>query len=669
LRAGEKTGDSLPQRRLAAKIGRMRNPITATLVAFLLNTAAFAQSGIPSTPIAVPIGQTVPEPEDIAYPGGTIRLDVDASDTQRGAYRVTETIPLAPGIKQLTLLYPRWLPGSHGPRGPLAELVDVKFYVGGKAVAWTRDPVEVYAFHVDLPGGARELVAKFIYTSPLQASEGRITMTPDMLNLQWEKMSLYPAGYYVRRIRVTPSVILPSGWTAASALDGQSSMGNKIAWPETDYETLVDSPLFAGAYFRKWSLGGGVTLNAVADDLTQLEAEPRDIGKLSALVQEASLVFGTAPFDHYEFLVALSDRLGDIGLEHLRSSENSLEPTSFTDWKGMDWDRNVLAHEFSHAWNGKFRRPAKLWTPDYRQPMQDNLLWVYEGQNQFWGFVLAARSGVQTKETVLGMWATQAGYFSEEPGRDWRSVEDTTLDPIFAARKPKPYGSLARGEDYYNEGALVWLEADQIIRAGTGGRKGLDDFARAFFAWPGGGLRQSTYEFDDVVAALNGVYRHDWAGFLRTRLAAPGQPAPLTGITSAGYRLVWKAEPNAFEKARMDKSKGLNLYHSLGLSLDKEGAVSATRWDGPAFNAGVVTGAKIVAVNGVAYDPDRLKKAITDAKGGSRPIELLVRRGDRFLTVQVPYNGGLRWPWLEPAGSGTQPLDRLLAPRRGASGQ
>jgi predicted metalloprotease with PDZ domain len=642
-------------------------PAAALLAALFLPAVASAQSTIPSTPVAVPIVQTVPDAEDTPYPGGTIRLDVDASDTQHGAYRVTETIPLAPGARQLTLLFPRWLPGSHGPRGPLAELVDLRLFADGRPVTWTRDPVEVFAFHVDLPAGARELVAKFIHTSPLQPSEGRITMTQEMLNLQWEKMSLYPAGYYVRRIRVTPSVVLPQGWTAASALAGQAFAGGKVDWAETDYETLVDSPVFAGAYFRKWSLGNGATLNAVADDLAQLDAEPADIGKISALVQEAMLVFGRAPFDRYEFLVGLTNRLGDIGLEHLRSSENTLEPTSFTNWEGMDWDRNVLPHELSHAWNGKFRRPAKLWTPDYRQPMQDNLLWLYEGQNQFWGFVLAARSGVQTKDTVLGMWATQAGYFSEEPGREWRSVEDTTHDPIFAARKPKPYASLARSEDYYNEGALIWLEADQIIRAGTGGRKGLDDFARAFFAWPGGGLRQSTYEFDDIVAALNAVYNYDWSGFLRTRFETSGQPVPLAGITRAGYRLVWKDEPNRFDKARMDNSKGLNLYHSLGLSLDKDGAITATRWNGPAFSAGLVTSAKIVAVNGVAYDPERLKKAITDAKGGHRPIELLVRRGDRFVTVQVPYSGGLRWPWLEPISKGVQGLDRLLAPRRGAT--
>lgn len=619
--------------------------------------------------MAEAIPRTIPEAQDTAWPGGTIRLDIDATDVARGVYRVVETIPVADGTRRLTLLLPEWLPGHHAPRGPIAELADVRFLVDGKAVDWSRDPVDVYAFHVDLPAGTREVVARFIHTSPLQTSEGRITMTPEMLNLQWEKMSLYPAGHYVRRVRVRPTVTLPRGWSAAAALDGKTIAGDRVSWAETDYETLVDSPIFAGLYFRKWDLGNTITLNAVADAPGLLDLSVANAQYLSALSSEAMALFGRAPFDRYEFLVALTNRLGGIGLEHLRSSENQLEPRAFVDWRGHDWDRNVLPHELVHAWNGKYRRPAELWTPDYRQPMRDNLLWVYEGQTQFWGWVLAARSGVQTRDTVLGMIAGQAGLYSEQPGREWRSVQDTTFDPIIAARKPKPYASLTRGEDYYNEGALVWLEADQVIRAGTAGRKGLDDFARAFFAPAGKGERQATYGFDDVVAALNAVYPSDWATFLRMRMETPGQPLPLAGIERGGYRLVWKDRPNPYDDARMAESKGLNLYHSLGITLDREGAVTSSRWGGPAFNAGVVTGARIVAVNGVAYDPETLRGAIAQAKGGSRPIELLVRRGDRFLTVPLAYAGGLRWPWLEraPGSKGIAPLDQLLAPRRSAA--
>ncbi len=623
----------------------------------------------PAAPMALPIPRTIPDAQDVPYPGGAIRLDIDATDVGRGVYRVVETIPVAEGTRRLTLLLPEWLPGHHAPRGPIAELADLRFLVDGKAVSWSRDAVDVYAFHVDLPAGTREVVARFVHTSPLQTSEGRITMTPEMLNLQWEKMSLYPAGHYVRQVRVRPTVTLPRGWSAAAALDGKAVSGDRVSWAETDYETLVDSPIFAGQHFRKWDLGNTITLNAVADAPGQLNLAAANAQRLAALSDEAMALFGRAPFDRYEFLVALSDRLGSIGLEHLRSSENQLEPRAFVDWPGYDWDRNVLPHELVHAWNGKYRRPAELWTPDYRQPMRDNLLWVYEGQTQFWGWVLAARSGVQTRDTVLGMIAGQAGLYSDQPGREWRSVEDTTLDPIIAARKPKPYASLTRGEDYYNEGALVWLEADQVIRAGTGGRKGLDDFARAFFAHTGKGERQATYGFDDVVAALNAVYPSDWATFLRTRLEAPGQPVPLAGIERGGYRLVWKDRPNPYDEARMADGKSLNLYHSLGIALDRDGAVTSSRWGGPALNAGVVTGARIVAVNGVAYDQDTLRNAIAQAKGGAKPIELLVRRGDRFLTVPLAYYGGLRWPWLEraPGAKGVAPLDQLLAPRRPAA--
>jgi predicted metalloprotease with PDZ domain len=654
--------------------GAMRSliPAAALIAALSPVESTLAQDAPP--PTAQPIADTVPPAVDTPWPAGAIRLDIDASDIQRGVYRVTETLPLAREARRVTLLFPEWLPGTHGPRGPLAELADLRFTVDGKPVAWRRDPVEVYAIHVDLPASdsparARELVARFVHTSPLLSAEGRITMTPEMLNLQWEKMSLYPAGHYIRHIRVTPTVILPKGWTAAAALDGQKASGETWRWAETDYETLVDSPIFAGTYFRKWDIGNQVTLNVVADERELLNAAPENIAKLSAMVEEAIATFGRPAFDRYEFLVALSDRIGGIGLEHLRSSENQMKARNFVDWTALDWDRNVLAHEFAHAWNGKYRRPARMWTPDYRTPMQDDLLWVYEGQTQFWGAVHAARSGIQDKETVLGMLANWAGTYSEQPGRAWRSVEDTTFDPVFAARKPKPAASLTRGEDYYSEGALIWLEADQIIRAGTNGRKGLDDFARGFFAYKGGAWssenRVATYEFDDVAAALNRVYPYDWAAFLHNRIAGTGLPAPLGGIERGGYRLVWKDTPNAYDKARMDDAKSLNLYHSLGLSLDREGTVTSTRWDSPAFDAGIVNGAKLVAVNGVAYDHERFKQVITEARTANRPIELLVKRGDRFVTVPLAYKGGLRWPWLERVpGKANAPLDQLLAPRR-----
>jgi predicted metalloprotease with PDZ domain len=605
-----------------------------------------------------------PVPVDKPWPGGTIQLTIDASDVTRGAYRVTQIFPLAPGTRDVTLLYPEWLPGNHAPRGPIAELVDLRFFADGVPVTWERDPVDVYAFHVRLPDGARQLVARFVHTSPLRSAEGRVTMTPQMLNLQWEKMSLYPAGYKVDRIRVRPDVTIPTGWSIATALPGQTQTGDRMIWAETDYETLVDSPIFAGAYMKGWNLGNSVVMYAMADAPELLALRTEDALHLPALVEEALLTFGKPPFDKYTFLVALSDKIGGIGLEHLKSSENQLEPFNFVQWDQYDWDRNVLSHELVHSWNGKYRRPDGLATPDYRQPMVDNLLWVYEGQTQFWGWVLSARSGLQSKDIVLGTIAHAAGDLSEEPGRSWRSVADTTQDPVIAARKPKPFYSLARGEAYYNEGALLWLEADQVIRQGTGGKRGLDDFAGSFFAHDGGSSRIRSYSLADIVAALNVFHPYDWDRFFARRIDEAGQPAPTRGIELAGYRLAWKNEPNPYTKARMDKDRRLDLGFSLGIEVDYDGVVASSRWGGPAFNAGIVTGARIVAVDSIAFSTAALSQAIARAQSAKQPIALLVRRGDRYDTLQVPYYGGLRWPWLEPADAKRSAgLDQLLAPR------
>jgi predicted metalloprotease with PDZ domain len=617
-----------------------------------------------SAPQALPIADPIPAARDIAYPG-TMTLDVDATDIARGVYDVKQSVPVA-GAGPLTLLYPEWLPGKHAPRGAIAELVDLKITAGGKAVKWVRDSYDVYAFHVDVPAGAKQLDLAFKFLTPLARNQGRIVMTPEMMNLQFEQVSLYPAGYYTRQIKVRPTITLPAGWSAATALDGAvtraNANGNRIAYGVTDYETLIDSPIFAGKHYRKWDLGQGVTLNVVADEAKNLGVPAEAIAQHRRLVAEAVAAFGARHFDHYEFLLALTDKLGGIGLEHHRSSENTREPDFFTDYANNENDRGLLPHELVHSWNGKFRRPAGLWTPDYRTPMKDNLLWVYEGQTSFWDLVLAARAGVQSKETVLADWARLAAYYSVQPGREWRSVEDTTLDPIIAARKAKPNASLSRGEDYYNEGSLTWLAADMKIRELTGGKKSLDDFARAFFGIRDGDWGQVTYDFDDVVATLNGVAPYDWASFLDTKLRQPGQPAPLEGITAGGYRLVWKDEPNVVDKARAKDSKGVDSTYSLGITVDKDGELSSVLWGSPAHRAGLVSGVEIVAVGDTAYSGERLTAAITAAKDAKTPVTLLTKRGDTYRTVEIAYRGGLRYPHLEKAVAGTAPLDRLLEP-------
>lgn len=611
-------------------------------------------------PVVQPL--TVPLPADKPYPG-TMLLKVDATDFARGIFHVRQTIPVAK-TGRITLLYPEWLPGKHAPRGAIAEVAGFKASADGKPLTWTRQPTDVYAFDIDVPTGVKSIDIAFDFLSPTRTSEGRVVVTPAMMNLQWEQVSLYPAGYFTRGIPVQLDVTLPDGWTGAAALDGLKQSGNRYSFAPTSYETLIDSPMFAGRHFRKWDLGNRVTLNVVADEAKYLEASPDHIARHAALVSETVALFGVRHFDRYEFLLALTDEMGGIGLEHHRSSENSRNPDYFTKWNDNDSERGLLPHELVHSWNGKYRRPDKLWTPDYRTPMQGNLLWVYEGQTSYWDLVLAGRSGIQSKEMILAEWASYAGNYSVQAGRQWRSVEDTTLDPVIAARKPKPFASWSRSEDYYNEGSLMWLEADMLIRQATKNVRSLDDFARAFFGGREGDWGQSSYDFDDVVAALNAVHPYDWADFLRTRMQGTGQPAPVGGIERAGYRLVWRDAPNAYDRDRMIQAKNADLTYSLGLTIDKDGVATGILWDGPAFRADIVNGAKIVAVDGLSYSRERIEAAIRAATDGKTPVRLLVERAGRYRNVEIAYPGGLRWPHLEKTGSGPDWFDQLLAPRR-----
>ena len=635
-------------------------------LALVSSAKSQVQPATNSFPANVPITLAVPDPQDTPYPG-TITLDIDATDLASGAERITETVPVAPGASQLTLLLPEWIPGHHSRGGLPAELDGLHFTADGKELTWHRDAVDTYAYIIDLPAGAQSVVAHMIHTPALKQESGdRVTVTREIINLEWNEMALYPAGHYVRQIKVKPSVTFPEGWTAFTALDGKAQTANRYAWDVTDFETLVDSPIFAGRFAQRFPIGEGIYIDAVADKPEYLVIKPENLETYRNLVKEADVAFGARHFDHYDFLLGFTDRLSGVGLEHHRSNESTYLPKAWTDWTGFDWDRNVVPHEYSHSWDGKYRRPARLWTPDYRQPMVDDLLWVYEGQTQFWGLVLAARSGVQSKAIVLGELASYAGTFTVTAGREWRSVEDTTFDPVFASRRPKPFPSLSRNEDYYTEGALVWIEADQIIRDGTAGKKGIDDFAHAFYGMRNGDWGVLPYTRADVVATLNSVYAYDWEAFFKARIDGHAQPVPLGGFERGGYHLVWKGEPNPFDQGRITESKLTALGYSLGLTLDHDGKVLASLWGSPAFKAGVVPGMQIFAVNGDAYDADTIKAAITAAKGTDKPITLLLKRDSHFDTVTVAYHDGLRYPWLErdPAGKGPGGLDLLLAPHR-----
>ncbi len=627
--------------------------LTAAALALVLPAAAIAQNSQPPIPASLSASP---------YPG-TMVLEVDATDVARATYSVRQTIPVA-GPGRLTLRYAEWLPGKHAPRGEISAIAGLVFTANGRPLVWRRDPASVYAFDVEVPTGVRRIEARFQFLGATRASEGRISITPAMLNLQFEQVSLYPAGYAARDIRVQPTVILPVGWTGTAALDGAELRGNRIRYAVTDYETLIDSPMFAGVHYRRWDLGNNVTLNVVADEARFLDARPEQITAHRALVEEAVELFGSRPFDRYEFLLALTEEMGGIGLEHHRSSENSRETDYFIDWDTNGSERGLLPHELTHSWNGKYRRPAGLWTADYDSPMDGRLLWVYEGQTSYWDLLLAGRSGLQSPEMLLGEMARHAATYQVQPGREWRSVEDTTLDPVIAARRPRPFPALTRVEDYYNEGALVWLEADMMIRQMSAGQRSLDDFARAFFGGRDGDWGTVTYTFADVVAALTAVQPYDWATFLDTRINKPGQEPPMGGITRGGYRLVFRDTANMFDAERMREGKFLDLTFSLGVAIDKSAEVTSVQPGSPMFDAGVTNGTKILAVNAMAYTDERLRLAVIAAMDGRTPITLLVQKGDRYRTIAPVWTGGLRYPHLERASDGPALLDRLFEPRR-----
>jgi len=637
--------------------------LLAFAAACALAGAAHAQ---PSPgPQPAPLPAPAAAPRDVAYPG-VIQLAVDATDLDRRIFRVRQAIPVA-GAGELTLLYPEWLPGHHAPRGPINQVAGLTVRANGQPLAWRRDPVNVYAFHVDVPANVEALEVEFQFVSPTAGSQGRVVSTQDMLNLQWNQVLLYPAGYFARRITVAPRVRLPAGWGFAGALDGAVRAGDEVSFKPTDLETLVDSPLFAGRHFKRIELDDGrapVRLNVVADSPELLNAQPEQVARHRALVKQADKLFGARPFDHYDFLLALTERMGSIGLEHHRSSENGTVPGYFTEWSKTAPARDLLPHEYVHSWNGKYRRPAGLWTANYAVPMRGDLLWLYEGQTQYWGQVLSARSGLWTRDQALEALAMTAALYGGRPGRSWRSVEDTTYDPIINARRPIPWNSWQRSEDYYSEGMLVWLDADTLIRERSGGKRSLDDFARSFFGGSDGAWAPVTYTFDDIVAALNKVEPYDWATFLRGRFVDVAPEPPLDGLARGGWRLTFTEQPTQFWKDNEARRGGADLSYSIGLTLGRDGAITGVLWDSPAFKAGLTVGGKLLAVNGLAYDADGLKQAITAAKTGQEPVRLIVQNGPYFRTVALDYHGGLRYPRLERIPDRPDRLSAILTPRK-----
>ncbi|HXQ80361.1 MAG TPA: hypothetical protein VN775_03550 [Opitutaceae bacterium] len=607
-----------------------------------------------------------PEPVDRPYPG-TLTLKVDVSYPAQGIFRVHEAIPAGPG--PLALHYPKWIPGTHAPIGQLAGVAGVVITAGGERVAWGRDLADMFTLHLDVPAGANAVEVDFQFLSPTGGVG--VSETTKHVDLQWWNVAFYPAGYFVGRIPVAPSVVLPAGWGYATSLEPVREAGGRVDFKAVSLEELVDSPVIAGANFRRVDLAPNapqpVHLDIVSDRPENLAITAAQLAGHSALVAQAGALFGGRHYGHYDFLLTLSESTTHGGLENHQSSDDRLFPDYFTDPDSYLYSAGLMPHEYVHSWNGKYRRPADLWTPDFNHaPMRDDLLWVYEGLTEYFGEVLTARSGLWTPEQFRNHLAGLAEGMSLVTGRAWRPLQDTADGAQIASTAGAAWQNYRRSRDYYDEGVLVWLDVDTTIRERSGGARSMDDFARAFYGGSDGGRAVSTYTFDDVVAALGRVQPLDWAAFLRRRLDSTDPAAPLGGVTRGGWKLAFSDEPTDTFKAREKVGKRVDLLGSIGFSVDagdNAGAITDVLWQGEAFNAGLAPGMKLIAVNGEKYSGKVLKDAIRAAGAGVAPIELIVQSGDAFSTVAISYHGGLRYPRLERIENAPDRLGDITRPR------
>lgn len=662
----------------------MSSKLSLTSLAFC--TAFFAVAGFAQNVKNPPLPQPVPLPPPIAAPvdkpyAGAIEMSVDATNTTDHVIHTHERIPVERGAKELVLLYPEWIPGNHSPTGPISAVAGLVTTVDGKRVQWVRDQVNVYAFHVPLTPGAQTVEVDFDYLSPLKRSEGRVEMSDAILDLEWNQVVLYPAGYFTRDLPFHVTLKIPQGWKYATALETASDQGSTLTFQPTTLNTLVDSPLYAGRFFKRIDLSPAPTdivhLDLFGDEEKDIAITPEQVEMHKRLAMEADKLYGSHHYNHYDFLFLLSDKVGGIGLEHHQSSEDGSGAEDLTDWGSGILGRDLLAHEYTHSWNGKFRRPADLWTPNFSVPMRDDLLWVYEGMTQYWGTVLTARAGMRTPEETRDMIARVAAGFEIMPGREWRPLVDTTNQPTISQRRPVSFVSWLLPEDYYEEGLLVWLDADTKIRELTNGNKSLDDFAKAFLGVYNGSFVTDTYTLDDVVKTLNSVAPYDWAGFLRDRVYNLHPQVPEDGITRGGYKLVYtdteqpwvhKAE-SAYGLADFSTSLGFDVTipSKEQHGADEEGptgAVARVWWNSPAFKAGVTQNMRLISVNGKAFTAEVLRDAILAAEQSKQPLQLQFKKGDQYTTIALPYFDGLRVPSLEKVSSAPDRLDEIFAPSK-----
>jgi predicted metalloprotease with PDZ domain len=598
---------------------------------------------------------------------GTIQVKVDARDAPRRLYHVRMTIPAKPG--PMTLLYPQWIPGEHGPTGPITDLVGLKISSSGTALPWKRDSVNMYAFHIDAPAGASTLEADFDFISPTETSgfSSGASATTELAVVSWNQLLLYPEGVPSDQLRFQAGIRVPASWRYGTALPIEKETGDEIQFKPSSLTTLVDSPISMGAHYRTIELGkDGNTphyLHIAADGDAATNLPPAIEQGFKNLVQEAGAIFGSRHYRDYHFLLTLSDHVAHFGLEHHESSDDRVSERTFLDESGRKVEAGLLPHEFVHSWNGKFRRPAGLATADYQKPMQGDLLWVYEGLTEYLGEILTPRSSLTTPEEFREDLAIEAAKLDRKTGRAWRPLEDTAVAAQLLYEARSDYADYRRGTDYYPEGTLIWLEADVMIRQLSKGTKSLDDFCRSFHGGPGGAPDLKPYTFDDIVTALNGTQPYDWAGFLHTRLTSTSPHAPLGGIENGGWKLTYTAEPSSLSKAHEEFSKNIDLMFSLGMLVKEDGTIVDVALGGPTQLAGVAPSAKLIAINRREFTPTELRGAVGRTPSATGPLELLVKDGDYYNTIKVDYHGGHKYPHLERDSTKPDLLTQIIAPK------
>jgi len=588
----------------------------------------------------------------------SIQLSVDLSDAPRNIYHSQLTIPVKPG--PLTLVYPEWIPGNHRPAGPIANVTGIKMEAGGQTLLWQRDPVDMYAFHVDVPSGASELkVSLDTITNDGSAGASGPAATTNVLDLNWNQVVLYPQGASSDAVQVVPSIQLPAGWKFGTALISSNSIdGHDLKNPDmkrfepVSLTTLVDSPLIAGDHYRRIILTSlrdmpVHVIDMVSESDSSLVMTAADEAAYRKLVAETGALFGARHYLEYHFLLTLSDEAGHHGVEHHQSSDNSVKERTLLEPDLRLTEAGLLPHEFTHSWNGKYRRPAGVATRNYQDPMVGDLLWVYEGLTEYLGEVLTARSGLWTPEQYREALAETAAMLDHRTGRTWRPLEDTARSVQILRLQGPEWESWRRGLDYYPEGELIWLEVDTTIRQQSHGEKSLNDFCRLFYGGESGPPKVVPYTFDDVVRALNQVTPYDWAGLLKTRVNSTDPHAPVGGIERGGWRLVYNDQPNLFIRTGEKLRKSVDASYSLGFVVREDGVLSDVIYGSPAYAAGIGPGMKLVAINGRAWSRDVLLDALRTSKDSQQPIDLLVENAKFFKTYSIAYHEGIRNPHLE----------------------